>query len=622
MIERLVVVGGGHAGIEAAMASARMGVPTVLVTMSIESIGRMSCNPAIGGVAKGNLAVEVDAMGGQMGRAADAAGIQFRMLNRSRGPAVWGPRAQEDRSLYARWMGKAVSSEPNLTVRQGIASAIRIRGGRVAGLEMAGEGSLDSGAVVVTAGTFMNGVIHIGTNNYAGGRIDEPASPGLSDSLRSLGLRLARFKTGTPPRVLASSVDVSKLEIQPGDKNPIPFSLTTRRLIDRQVPCHITYTHPALHDLIRDNLAFSPLIAGRITGTGPRYCPSLEVKVVRFGDRERHQIFVEPEGLDHPELYLNGFSMSLPADVQLRAVRLLPGFEQAIVTRPAYAIEYDYADPTQLDATLQANGIPGLYLAGQVNGTSGYEEAAAQGLMAGINAARSLKGESPVVLPREKAYIGVMIDDLTTRGVDEPYRMFTSRAEYRLLLGFRSARRRLLPLGRELGLIPEQDYRRVWEEEEKVKVLADELESIPVVPARETRDRLKGAFGIDLTEPGTLGGLYRRLKTPLENLCRLMDMEREGDPALWSRVEEELLYAPYRERQTMEAGRMEALLETGIPHGFDFSAIPGISREAQDKLAAARPETLAEARRLPGVTPAALIALYVALRVQTQNSGR
>jgi tRNA uridine 5-carboxymethylaminomethyl modification enzyme len=622
MTRRLVVIGGGHAGIEAAAAAARMGVPTVLVTMSIESIGRMSCNPAIGGVAKGNLAVEVDALGGLMGRAADAAGIQFRMLNRSRGPAVWGPRAQADRELYAQWMRRALFAVPNLEVRQGVATAVRVEGGTVTGVDLAGEERIDAAAVVVTAGTFMNGVIHIGANHYSGGRTNEPASVDLSDSLRTLGLRLERFKTGTPPRVLASSVDFTKLEIQHGDPDPVPFSMHTEGLRPHQVPCHITYTHPALHAVILENLHASPLVAGRITGTGPRYCPSLEVKVVRFGERERHQIFVEPEGLDHPELYLNGFSMSLPVSVQDRLVRLLPGFERAVVTRPAYAIEYDYADPTQLDPTLQVKGLEGLFLAGQVNGTSGYEEAAAQGLMAGINAARAFKGEGPVMLGRDRAYIGVMVDDLTSRGVDEPYRMFTSRAEYRLQLGFRSARRRLLPLGRELDLVPEPVFRRLWAEEEKIAGLAGELDGLPVIPTKETRDRLRDVHGIDLSEPATLGGLHRRLKTPLADLCRLLDIEREGEAQRWSRVEEEILYAPYRERQVAEVGRMEAFLQTGIPEGFDFAALPGVSREAQDKLAAARPATLAEAKRLPGVTPAALTALYVALRLHAPDAGR
>ena len=622
MKKRLVVIGGGHAGIEAAAAAARMGVPTVLLTMAVEAIGRMSCNPAVGGVAKGNLAVEVDALGGLMGRAADAAGIQFRMLNRSRGPAVWGPRAQEDRALYAAWMREALSRIPGLEIRQGEAAAVRVERGRVTAVELTGGERIEAGAVVVTAGTFMNGVIHIGVENYSGGRTGEPASASLSGSLKSLGLRMGRFKTGTPPRVAASSVDFARLQIQEGDADPVPFSMHTRAISRRQVPCHITHTHPALHDLIRENLASSPLIAGRITGTGPRYCPSLEVKVVRFGEKERHQIFVEPEGLDHPDVYLNGFSMSLPVGIQERAVRLLPGFERAVISRPAYAIEYDYADPTQLDGALQVKEIGGLYLAGQVNGTSGYEEAAAQGLMAGINAARMLREKPPVILGRDRAYIGVMVDDLVSLGVDEPYRLFTSRAEYRLLLGFRSARRRLLPLGRELGLIQEEWFQRIWAEEEKVEKLSGELDAFPIHPSKENRDRLRATHGIDLADSGTLGGLYRRLKTPLRDLCRALGVEREGEAERWSRVEEEVLYAPYQERQTAEVGRMEAFLDTGIPEGFDFVAVPGVSREAQEKLAAARPATLQEARRLPGVTPAALTALYVALRIQASDPGR
>ncbi len=622
MKKRCVVIGGGHAGIEAAAAAARMGVPTVLVTMAVEAIGRMSCNPAIGGVAKGNLVAEVDALGGLMGRAADAAGIQFRMLNRSRGPAVWGPRAQEDRERYARWMRRALLSIPGLEVRQGVAEAVRTRAGKVSGVDLAGGERLGAEAVVVTAGTFMNGVIHIGENHHSGGRANEPACAGLSDSLRSLGLRMERFKTGTPPRVLASSVDFSRLEIQIGDTVGVPFSMRTRRILRSRVPCHITHTHPAIHDLIRENLAASPLVAGRITGTGPRYCPSLEVKVIRFGGRERHQIFVEPEGLRHPEVYLNGFSMSLPVEIQERAVHLLPGFERAIVSRPAYAIEYDYADPTQLDAALQVRTVPGLYLAGQVNGTSGYEEAAAQGIMAGINAALALKGEPPVILGRDRAYAGVMIDDLVSRGVDEPYRMFTSRAEYRLMLGFRSARRRLLPLGCSLGLVPKGLYRLMWGEEERVEALALDLDRRVVNPTREVREGLLEAHGVALDGPATVGGLYRRMKTPLAELCRLLGGEDAGEGERWSRVEEELLYAPYRARQREEVGRMETLLETAIPKEFDYAAVAGVSREAREKLAAARPATLGEARRLPGVTPAALTALYVALRIQASEPGR
>jgi len=375
---RIVVIGGGHAGIEAAAAAARMGARATLVTLNIETIGRMSCNPAIGGIAKGNLVVELDALGGVMGRAADACGIQFRILNRSRGPAVWGLRAQEDREVYARWMREFVLSAPGLQVRQGVASRIQVEEGRVTGVELLGQETLEADAVVVTAGTFLNGLIHIGTSAYPGGRANEPAAIDLSRSLCDLGLRLGRFKTGTPPRVLASSVRLEALQAQPGDDDPIPFSLHTRRLPRLQVPCHITYTHAAIHDLVRENLSHSPLYSGQITGTGPRYCPSLEVKIVRFSDRERHQVFVEPEGRKNPELYLNGLSMSLPCPVQEAVVRMLPGFERAVITRPAYAIEYDFVLPDQLKPTLETRAVSGLFLAGQVNGTSGYEEAAAR----------------------------------------------------------------------------------------------------------------------------------------------------------------------------------------------------------------------------------------------------
>ena len=616
---RLLVIGAGHAGIEAASAGARMGAKVVLVTLDPRAAGRMSCNPAIGGIAKGNLVAEVDALGGVMGRAADACGIQFRVLNRSRGPAVWGLRAQEDRAAYARWMQHHLRSLPALELRRGMAVRLLAEGGKVCGAVLNDGGILAADAVVVTAGTFLNGLIHLGTEKTPGGRFREPAAEGLSASLTEFGLRLGRFKTGTPPRVLASSVALDTLQLQPGDDEPIPFSLHTRRLTRRQLPCHLAWTTPALHDVLKEHLHLSPLYSGQITGTGPRYCPSLEVKVAAFPDRERHAVFVEPEGRRSRDLYLNGLSMSLPPVIQERLVRMIPGFEAALIRRWAYAIEYDIVYPDQLIPTLEARTIPRLFLAGQINGTSGYEEAAAQGLLAGINAVRAVKGEPPVVLGRNQAYMGVLVEDLVGTPIAEPYRMFTSRAECRLQLGFRTAQRRLIPIGRELGLIPEPVFRRIWTVEEQVEALGRGAETHAVTPSKGTRGILDSTFGVRLEEATTLGSLYRRTRLPLKHLASSLGFSVRASAAAWSRAEEDLLYAPYRERQQQDMERLNALWATPIPPAMSFARCPGLSREVEERLAAARPHTLGEARTLPGMTPAALSALYVAVTLHTQQ---
>jgi tRNA uridine 5-carboxymethylaminomethyl modification enzyme len=618
-VPNILVIGAGHAGIEAASASARLGARVSLATLDLKTVGRMSCNPAIGGIAKGNLVAELDALGGVMGRAADACGIQFRVLNRSRGPAVWGLRAQEDRAAYARWMRKHLASLPGVVLREGMAVRLLVDGGQVRGALLADGSKVRADAVVITAGTFLNGLIHIGTNTRSGGRVDEPAATGLSESLRDLGLSLGRFKTGTPPRVLADSAALETLPSQHGDSAPLPFSLYTRCLARRQMPCHLTWTTPDLHDFLREHLPLSPLHSGQITGTGPRYCPSLEVKVTSFPGRERHPVFVEPEGRRSRELYLNGLSMSLPPPVQERIVRMLPGFEAAVISRWAYAIEYDMVFPDQITPTLQVRALPGLFLAGQINGTSGYEEAAAQGLLAGINAMKAVQGEEPVVLGRERAYMGILVDDLVRTRVREPYRMFTSRAEYRLQLGFRTARRRLLPLGRALGLMPDPVFQRAWAFEERVGSLVAEAEAFPVTPSKDMLDRLKQEPELRLEEATTLAGLYFRTRRPLASLAPLLGFPCRATAAAWSRAEEEILYAPYRARQEEEVERMKSLWKTPIPQALSFIDLPGLSREAMQRLTEARPRTIGEARVLPGMTPAALSALYVAVTLHAQG---
>ncbi|MEJ5166145.1 MAG: tRNA uridine-5-carboxymethylaminomethyl(34) synthesis enzyme MnmG, partial [Thermoanaerobaculia bacterium] len=489
MKKRIIVVGGGHSGVEAASVCARMGFDTLLITQNIETIGKMSCNPAIGGVGKGNLVVELDALGGVMGKAADRCGIQFRVLNRSKGPAVWGLRAQEDRIKYLFWIQRYLFSLKNLLIRQGIAEEILIERNKVKGVKLLDGEEIKADAVILSPGTFLNGTIYIGDVSYGGGRTNEPPSQ-LSNFLKSLGLRVKRFKTGTPMRVLGSTVDFRKMDKQEGDIDPIPFSIHTKRISIKQVPCYITYTNKEIHQIILDNLKLSPMFSGKITGIGPRYCPSMEVKVYRFQDKARHQIFVEPETKEYKEVYLNGFSMSLPIWVQEKILKILPGFEKAKMTRPAYAIEYDIVEPTQLQKNLMLKDIEGLFLAGQINGTSGYEEAAVQGFMAGINACLFLKNEEPFILKREESYIGVLIEDIINLGIDEPYRIFTSRAEYRLSLGFRSARRRLIDYGFKYKLISEKIYEKVKKFEEKVENLSQELEERKIYPSKEMREKI------------------------------------------------------------------------------------------------------------------------------------
>jgi tRNA uridine 5-carboxymethylaminomethyl modification enzyme len=607
----VIVIGGGHAGAEAARVCARGGVRVAMVTMQRPAIGRMSCNPAIGGLAKGNLVKEIDALGGLMGEATDRAAIQYKILNRSKGPAVQGPRAQCDRDLYARAVQDIVDVEPNLTIVEG--SVSRLQPGWM--VKLADGSELRARAVIVTTGTFLRALMHSGEVKTVGGRFGEPSAETLSDSLRALGLRLGRLKTGTPPRIARDSVDFSQLEPAPGDAIPRPFSILTDRIALPQVLCHLTYTGKFAHELIRANLHRAPMYSGQIKATGPRYCPSIEDKVVRFADKERHQVFVEPEGLEHPWLYLNGISTSLPPDVQDGVVRSLPGFAAAIIARYGYAVEYDFVNPEQLDPTLQVRGVEGLFLAGQINGTSGYEEAGAQGLMAGINALQHVRGGEPVILRRDQAYSGVMIDDLVTLGTEEPYRMFTSRAEHRLLLGCDSVYERLAPIADRLGILDDERKRRI---EARVRSMRDAKHlavTTSLTPDRETLAWLP----VPLTEKTTVARLMQRHEFEVDQfidaceiseltsaLAALTEEEREG-------VVSQLRYAGYIERQEREAARVAEDEELRIPGEMAFS-LPGLSREIVEKLTFVRPVSLGQASRIPGVTPAAISIVRMHLR--------
>jgi tRNA uridine 5-carboxymethylaminomethyl modification enzyme len=616
----IVVIGGGHAGAEAARVAARGGARVALVTMERNAIGRMSCNPAIGGLAKGNLVREIDALGGLMGEAADRSGIQFKVLNRSKGPAVQGPRAQCDRDLYAAAVQNILAAEPNLTIVEGSVTALIHDGGSVSGVIFGDGSELRAQATIVTTGTFLRALMHSGEIKRAGGRFGEPSAETLSDSLRAIGLRLGSLKTGTPPRVERGSVDFSKMEDAPGDERPRPFSILTDSIALPQVLCHLTYTGAFAHDLIRANLHRAPMYSGQIEATGPRYCPSIEDKVVRFAEKERHHVFVEPEGLTSSWLYLNGISTSLPPDIQDGVVRSLPGFEQAVIARYGYAVEYDFVNPEQLAPSLQVRGVEGLFLAGQINGTSGYEEAAAQGLLAGINALQVVRGREPLLLRRDQAYAGVMIDDLVTRGTEEPYRMFTSRAEHRLLLGCDSVYERLTPFAVSIGILDEERRRRVEGRVARMRRARDLAETTDLRPDQETRSWL-AAVGIELTAQSTLARLTQRPELDLERFtdaCRatlpevaaaleaLGEEEREG-------VVSQLRYSGYIERQQREAERMGENDEVRIPGAMTF-ALPGLSREVTEKLTRVRPLSLGQASRIPGVTPAAISILRMHLR--------